>query len=81
MIRLDRCGFVPGEAIQFNAEIQNMTSRVCGIHVKLTMVRKNDFSYFIFVSIAITVDLQFNENCIYNFFYKICCPRNFVYWY
>nr|XP_022332254.1 arrestin domain-containing protein 3-like [Crassostrea virginica] len=37
MIRLDRCGFVPGEAIQFNAEIQNMTSRVCGIHVKLTM--------------------------------------------
>lgn len=50
MIRLDRCGFVPGEAIQFNAEIQNMTSRVCGIHVKLTMVRKNDFSFFFFWS-------------------------------
>ena len=46
MIQLDRCGYVPGEAIQFNAEIQNMTSRVCGIHVKLTMVHN-----FFFINI------------------------------
>ncbi|XP_056022796.1 arrestin domain-containing protein 17-like isoform X2 [Ostrea edulis] len=37
MLRLDRVGYVPGEAITFQAEIQNMTSRVCGTHVKLSM--------------------------------------------
>ncbi|XP_062620954.1 arrestin domain-containing protein 3-like isoform X2 [Saccostrea cucullata] len=37
MLKLDRVGYVPGEAITFNAEIQNMTSRVCGTHVKLYM--------------------------------------------
>ncbi|XP_062597207.1 arrestin domain-containing protein 17-like [Saccostrea cucullata] len=37
MLKLDRVGYVPGEAITFNAEIQNMTSSVCGVHVKLYM--------------------------------------------
>lgn len=36
-LSLNRCGYVPGEAIYFNAEIQNMTSRVCGCQVKLSM--------------------------------------------
>ncbi|XP_061179230.1 arrestin domain-containing protein 3-like [Saccostrea echinata] len=37
MLKLDRLGYVPGEAIAFNAEVQNMTNRVCGIHAKLYM--------------------------------------------
>ncbi|XP_065942642.1 arrestin domain-containing protein 17 isoform X5 [Magallana gigas] len=36
-VSLNRSGYVPGEAIHFNAEIQNMTSRVCGCYVKLNM--------------------------------------------
>lgn len=39
-VNVNRSGFVPGEAIHFNAEIQNMTSRVCGCYVKLNMVSK-----------------------------------------
>jgi hypothetical protein len=38
MLKLDRVGYVPGEAINFQAEIQNITSRVCGTRVKLYMV-------------------------------------------
>lgn len=38
LIKLDRSGYVPGEMIPFNAEIQNMSSRDCVPYVKLNMV-------------------------------------------
>ncbi|XP_062579348.1 arrestin domain-containing protein 3-like [Saccostrea cucullata] len=37
LLKLDRSGYVPGEAIYFNAEVQNMTTRVCKILAKLYM--------------------------------------------
>lgn len=38
LIKLDRSGYVPGEMIPFNAEIQNMSSRDCAPSLKLNMV-------------------------------------------
>jgi hypothetical protein len=37
-LKLERVGYVPGETINFQAEIQNMTSKVCGAFAKLCMV-------------------------------------------
>lgn len=38
-IRLDRIGFVPGEEININAEIQNLSSFDCDVWAVLEMVK------------------------------------------
>lgn len=45
MLQLDRIGFVLGESIPFQAEIQNMSKRACTVQMNLIMVSVSTITY------------------------------------
>lgn len=47
MLRLDRIGFVLGESIPFQAEIQNMSKRACTVQMNLIMVSVSTITYVV----------------------------------
>lgn len=47
MLQLDRIGFVLGESIPFQAEIQNMSKRACTVQMNLIMVSVSTITYVV----------------------------------